>query len=138
MEINDVRNGVVGALADAFPASKIHDEEIRQGLRLRDFFVKLLTADQTREVGRRYMRTHSFDVHFFADTYEECHAVASTLYDIMEYITVAGGKVRGTRMNHEIVEDVLHFYVDYDFHIMRPAPSNPLMGQMEQEASVKP
>lgn len=135
--VNIVRDGMVGAIKEAFPDRKVYDEEIKQGLRPPAFFIKLLSTSQDREIGRRYMRTHLFDVHYFTDTNEDGHAIAETLYDILENIVVPDGKIRGTGMNHEVVGDILHFFVDYNVHVLRTKPVFPLMQKLEQEVSVK-
>ena len=138
--VNDVRRGVMNALKQRFPTVKIYGEEIAQGFEPPAFFVKLFPVSHTREVGRRYLRAHSFDVHYFPGSKyenEEMHDVAEQLYDALEYIDATGTKYRGARMNHEIVDGVLHFFVDYDFHVMRPVPDVPKMQTLEQEGWIK-
>lgn len=135
--VNDVRDGVIAALRSAYPAVKIYGEKIKQGLVQPRFFVKILTAGHDREVDRRYKRVHSFDVHYFSETNEDMHAVADSLYAKLEYINLNGGLYRGSKMQHEIIDDVLHFFVDYDFHVMKPKQVEPKMQTMEQREMVK-
>ncbi|ASS76820.1 hypothetical protein CIG75_18985 [Tumebacillus algifaecis] len=136
MTSNDVRNGVFGALKERFPEVKRYGEAIKQGLNGPCFFVRLLSAQHDRELDRRYKRAHSFDIHYFASSNEDAHAVAEQLYDCLEYIIVADGKCRGTRMRHEVVDGVLHFFVDYDFHVMRPTAPQPQMNHLHQKAAL--
>lgn len=135
--VNDVRDGVIGKLDELYPDVKVTGEEIQQGLGSRRFFVKILTAGHTKELGRRYRRVHSFDVHYFGPTNEELHSRAETLYGGLEYITVPGGITRGTRMRHEIVNEVLHFFVDYDFRVIQEKSAGTKMRTLKQEANVK-
>lgn len=135
--INDVRNGVFIALKVCFPDFKRYGEEIKQGLTSPCFFVRLLSAQQDREVGRRYKRFHSFDVHYFAKNNEDAHGVAERLYGCMEYISVGGGICRGHRMRHEIVDGVLHFFVDFDFHVMRSVDPEPPMNRMTLKETLR-
>ncbi|GIQ70761.1 hypothetical protein DUZ99_02010 [Xylanibacillus composti] len=136
---NDVRQGVFARLQQKFPEVARYGEEIKQGLKPPCFFVKLFPGQQDREVGRRYIRYHSFDIHYFAmdDRNEAMHAMAEQLYDVMEYIIINGNLTRGRSMRHEIVDRVLHFFVDYDFHVMRSAPDEPLMEELEQKERLK-
>lgn len=133
--VNDVRDGVIAALDSLYPDVNIHDEEIEQGLVEPRFFVKLLTGGHAQVLGRRYKRSHAFDVHYFSKTNEDRHAVAEKLYKGLEHIPVAAGTVRGIRMQHEIIDGVLHFFVDYDFHVMRQKDPETKMQTLEQEAS---
>lgn len=137
--INDVRHAVMAALNRQFPTIKIYGEEIVQGFEAPAFFVKLLSAVQTQELGPRYMRMHSFDVHYFSldDKNEDAHDIAEKLYEVLEVIEYNGVQYRGTNMNHEIVDRVLHFFVDYNVHVRRVAPEAPMMQNMEQEGYIK-
>ncbi|BBI32041.1 phage tail terminator family protein [Cohnella abietis] len=139
--VNDVLNGVTRALAEHFPDMPRYGEEIKQGLDAPCFFIKLFPTSQTREVGRRYLRTHTFDIHYFPnpaiDENEDAHDIAEQLYSKLEYLLVGNGQCRGTRMRHEVIDGVMHFFVSYDFHIMRPAPQLPKMQSIEQEVKLQ-
>lgn len=137
--INDIRTAVFHRLAEKFPDIKRYGEEIRQGFEEPCFFVKLLNASQTQELDIRYMRTHSFDIHYFPvdNSNNEAHDMAEQLYDTLELIEFNGALYRGINMNHEIVDGVLHFFVDYDFRVRRIVPDEPKMGDIEQEGYLK-
>lgn len=137
--INDIRTAVFHKLAERFPDIKRFGEEIKQGFQAPCFFVKLLNASQTKELHPRYMRTHSFDIHYFPrdESNADAHAIAEQLYDALEVVEFNGQKYRGTGMNHEIVDGVLHFFVEYNFHARREVPEVPKMADMEQEGWVK-
>lgn len=137
--INDIRTAIFHRLAEKFPDIKRYGEEIRQGFEEPCFFVKLLNASQTKELHPRYMRTHSFDIHYFPrdESNADAHAMAEQLYDALEVVEFNGQKYRGAGMNHEIVDGVLHFFVNYDFHVRRIVPDVPKMGSMEQEGLLK-
>ena len=128
--VNIVKDGVISTLKQRFPNTKIYGEEIKQGFRAPCFFVKLFPVSQRQVVGRRYKRFHSFDIHYFGESNEEMHDIADQLYDRMEYIPVNEDLLRGTKMNHEIVDGVLHFFVNYDFHIYKVTPAEEPMGDL--------
>jgi hypothetical protein len=98
----------------------------------------LLSTGQDREINRRYLRAHLFDVHYFAKTNRERHAMAEQLYGILRRINVGTGSAGGRGLRHEIVDDILHFFVSYDFHVLDNVPGAPLMQEFEQEGGIKP
>lgn len=138
--VNDVRRGVIATLKQNFPNIKIYGEEIKGGFQEPCFFVKVFPVSHIREQGRRYLRAHSLDIHYFPATEyanEEMHDIAEQLYNVMEYITVTGQLCRGTNMRHEIVDGVLHFFVNYDFHVWREAPEEIKMQTLDEEGYIK-
>ncbi|AFL99520.1 hypothetical protein Desde_1088 [Desulfitobacterium dehalogenans ATCC 51507] len=143
---NLVRDSVIAALHLYFPGIDIYGEEIRQGFEEPCFFVKLFPVSQEQLLGRRYKRNHSFDIHYFPTEAgegeeqrqnEDMHDMAEALYDKMEMVPVTGGLIRGVKMRHEIVDGVLHFFVDYNFHVLREAVPDPPMQTMEPEGFIR-
>lgn len=146
--VNGVRDSVITILHQQFPGISIYGEEIGQGFDKPCFFVKLFPVSQGQLLGRRYQRSHSFDICYFPVVVDEgeanrqnadMHDVAEQLYEVMELIPVVDGDdrlMRGTKMRHEIGEGVLHFFVDYSFQVIKEATLEPLMQMMEQEGFV--
>lgn len=142
--INDIRTAVFHRLAECFPDIKRYGEEIKQGFQGPCFFVELLAASHTQELGTRYMRTHSFNIHYFPrnnsdlnESNEELHDMAEQLYDALELIEYNDVLYQGVGMNHEIVEGVLHFFVDYSFRVRRIVTELPKMAELKQEGLLK-
>lgn len=142
---NLVRDSIIAALHQHFPGIGVYGEEIKQGFEEPCFFVKLFPVSQEQLLGRRYQRNHSFDIHYFPTEAgegeeqrqnEEMHDMAEQLYDKMELVPVTSGLMRGTKMRHEIVDGVLHFFVDYNFQVKKEAAPDPVMQTMEQEGFV--
>ena len=48
-----------------------------------------------------------------------------------------GDAVMGTRMHYEVLDGVLHFFVDYDMFVDRREGEIPAMGEVSQETLVK-
>lgn len=137
--INSIRDGVISTLSRHFPDADVYGERIAEDLKPPAFFVKLLDADQTQELGIRYLRSHMFDIHYFAPekSNEEYHDMAELLYDIMDLIEIDGAMYHGTGMKHQIIDEVLHFFVDYNFPVKRVIPEPPKMREMEQEGFIR-
>jgi hypothetical protein len=136
---NHVRDAIVSTLVANCTTSKIYDEEIEQGIDESSFFVKLLNGGQARELNRRYKRVHDFDIHYFGSSNEEMNTMAEKMYDILERVSVdvAGNTIAGKSMSHEVVDRVLHFFVSYEFHVLRERAVEPIMQVMEQEGNLK-
>ena len=66
-------------------------------------------------------------------------ARAQPIVEVYLSVSVADDGVlyQGRGMNHEIVDGVLHFFVDYAFRVRREFPEPPKMGSLEQEGYVK-
>lgn len=137
--INDVRYAVHTALDAAFPDIRIHGEEIKQGLNPPCFFVRLLQPAHTQELDRRYMRYHPFVVRYFASerSNDDMYEMAEKLTEALQWIQVADRSVRGTGMRFEILDEVLHFFVEYNFHVWAPKSEDPAMGSLDVQEGLK-
>ncbi|MCM3273662.1 phage tail terminator family protein [Paenibacillus elgii] len=140
--MEQIVNGITKRLADLFPAMNIYTERIEQGFVEPAFFVLQVDSSQQRGVNRRYIRSAMYDIHFFPDRQgtelkRECERVRDDLYEKMEYIKWDGTTYRGTGMRAEIVDDVLHFFLSFEVHLMRPKVAGPTMQHLEQEEYVR-
>lgn len=116
--VNDLIDGIVIKIDSIFgDDSIIHTKSVEQDFKEPCFYVKLLRASQRQILNNRYYLEHSFDVHYYpgtADKNTEMYDTASKLAGL-EYITSGGDLKRGTKMNYETVDGVLHFYVQYNY-----------------------
>lgn len=116
--VNDIIDGIVIKIDSLFgDDSTIYTESIEQDFDEPCFYVRMLKASGKLIQNNRYFLEHSFDVHYFpgtADKNAEIHGIADKLYSL-EYITSGSSLHRGTKMNYEIVDEVLHFYVQYNY-----------------------
>jgi hypothetical protein len=131
---DDVRAGIVRTLQELHPDIPVA-EEPGEGTEPRRFFVRMLSSGQKRELGNRYRRDCSFDVHFYSPGERE--RVAESLYAGLESVAVPWGTVRGTGLRHEVVDGVLHVRADYAFRVRRTAATEPAMQRLRQEGKVK-
>jgi hypothetical protein len=137
MTTNAVREGVMGALNAKFPDTPVYGEQIKQGFTEPCFFVKLLEGAQEKQLGRRRKRHHTFDIHYFGSTNAALHDMADQLYTCLEYIEAGGALCRGTDTTHEIVDGVLHFFVQYKLHVMSERPADPVLQSLEQRGGLR-
>ena len=116
--VNDIINGISIKLNSVYGDShKAHTSNVKQGLETPCFFIKCLTVINTPFMGKRKMREYNFDIHYFPKDEtdnEEMLAVGEKLIETLEYITLLNGDIiRGTNLDYEIIDGVLHFRVTY-------------------------
>lgn len=139
--INKIIDGISVAINSEFgDPHEIHTESVEQGLKGGSFSILCLNPSINQFLGKRYFRTNQFCIHYFPESNEprsECQSVAERLIDCLEIITVDGDKVRGTRMNSEIVDGVLSFFVNYDMFVYKEAVKEPFMETLRYNTDVK-
>ena len=122
--VNDLIDAISIKLNQVFGDGKrIYSETVKQGLQEPCFFIAVLNPLQTQMIGNRYFRQYPFDIYYFPavqDNNNELQEMASNLFDALEYITLTNGDlVRGTEMHYEVIDGVLHFFVDYNMFIKK-------------------
>lgn len=144
--VNEITNGIALSLTKACPNYKIYIDDVQQGLNRPCFFIALVEANQTQHLGRRLWREHLFDIHYFPkkeDDNREINAVLDTLRLCLRYVAVkedngqGEGLVRGTDMRHEVVDSVLHFFVNYNVFVLLPAPDDPYMETLDHVVTLR-
>lgn len=119
---------------------QIHMEELKQGLKEPCFFISCLNPTNNMFLGKRYFRTNQFCIQYFPATHEkqrECNGIAERMWQCLEYITIDGEDrpIRGTKMNYEVIDGVLNFFVNYDlFGVRREEASQ--MGELTSKITV--
>lgn len=122
--VNDLIDGISIKLNQVFGDGKrIYSESVKQGLQEPCFFIAVLNPLQTQVIGNRYFRQQPFDIHYFPavqDNNNELQEMASDLFIALEYITLVNGDlVHGKEMRYEVVDGVLHFFVDYNMYVRK-------------------
>lgn len=141
---------------------EIYTEKIPQGFKEPCFFIETVNTTQRRIGYNRYERRQSFCIHYFpknphnignigevedVEQYlnieedvlppiNQCLEMAESLYTLLENIKINGNGCRGTNMNHSISEEVLHFNVDYNYHLL-VEKEEPIMKNLNQKGGLK-
>lgn len=128
--LNEVIKGVSMALGTAFEGRYIYQNDVKQGLEPPCFFIGVLKPELNPLLGRRFNSVNPLDVRFTPldpANNAEMLDVAGELLEVLEFITLPNGdQVHGTGMNYEIVDGVLHFFVNYNFTVIRPVEQTPM------------
>lgn len=128
--VNKITIGITQAIDAEFNTGDVeypmYAESIEQGFDEPCFFISKLLSSETQLIGNRYAYRSSWDIQYFPSNEpnadgmmvknKECNNVASILSVIMKLITVDSKLVRGINIRNEIIDSVLHFYVDYNFN----------------------
>jgi hypothetical protein len=136
--VNKIITGISQKLDSEFNSVsdyyEIYTEEVKQDFQEPCFFITLLSLDQSQIVGNRYSRVQPFDIHYFPSTPDintELNEVTEKLMNTLEYITVDENLIRGTKMKAETVDSVLHFFVNYNIHVIKEVIKEETMGEIK-------
>lgn len=142
-DVKSITEGIAAALSQQ-TSYAVYTDYHKQHAHFPCFYVELIDASQEQELGNRYWREYAFDILLFLDNNGEIKdrraltAMADTLFMALEYITVDGGQnLRGTEMSYRITDNVLHFFVSYNMHVLKGVEKEPAMQTLHTEGRVK-
>lgn len=132
----DVVKEIRNALRTQYPEERydVYTEGIEQGFTEPCFAIHQLRADVTPYPNRLTEIVQHFDVRFFPEgerPREQCRAVAETLTFLLRRLA----SLRGTGLNWEITDDVLHFFISYR-QFVRELPEEYRMEVLQLETGV--
>ena len=140
--VNETIKGIANKLYNLFGGSyKIYSENIKQELKNPCFNIVTLSVGRRDLVGERYIYEQSFDIHFFPRKLgcrDEMLEIRDTLLHNLRFIKLLDDSyLYGTNIRGEIVEDVLHIFVNYDSIIVDVKKVNEYMGNLEINGGIK-
>lgn len=117
--VNDLIKAISTKLFSVFGEDKkIYRGKVEQDLQVPCFLIKVLKVSDRQLVGTRHDRKHPFDIHFFPQNIaddEITYDIAESMEDCLETIRIANGDTfHGTDIAWEVIDDVLHFFVNYN------------------------
>lgn len=115
-----LRNAIISKLKTVFPDNKIYGEKVEQGLKKPCFFITVLPGDFIDLGKSMQQREITIDIQYLSK--EETNAknieMADLLNDLFQKITFDGLTVNVIERRFEIVDDILHFFLDLDIILM--------------------
>lgn len=138
-------NSVVKGIAQALDAEfgedhTIYTESIKQGFKEPCFFISLVSSSNKTALGNRRFSENLLCVQYFPKDEqrgnEECFEVMDRLVKCLKYITVDGDLVMGRKMNGELTDGFLSFFVNYDYYTYLPEELTE-MGELERSVYAK-
>ena len=118
----------------------VYKEPVEQGESTPCFFVYLQTSNQKKMLGKRYFLEQKFAIHYHPCTTNKNSEIFDTIESLsiaLEYMTLEGDLIRGTKMNYEVVDNILHFLVNYNFYVYRELETIDVMESMAVKTGVK-
>ena len=142
--INEIIDAISIALDSEFEDGyKIHKDEIKQDLKEPCFFIQLIDQSISPLCGHRYLQNNAFCIQYFPESklnpYAECNDVAERMMFALEYVTPLDEDraIRGTNKNHDLVDGVLNFFVNYNRVILKKPVRSEVMGQIQIQSEMK-
>lgn len=139
--INKIIDGISIAINAEFGDEyEIYTESVKQGFQEPCFSILCLNPSINQFLGKRYFRTSQFCIHYFPKSDEpkaECFSVKERLFNALELVTVNGDLIRGSEIHSELVDDVLSFFVNYDFFVDKETEETELMTEYDYKTDVK-
>ena len=117
INFNSIYDGVTLALHAAFPNSRVHSGNVKQGLNAGDFNVIMPGAEHAKEVGERFRRTPELDILYYPKNHPyavECYDMAHQLMEVLGSITTPEGDIiHASSLKWQMQDNVLHVLVEY-------------------------
>ncbi|MCY6958867.1 hypothetical protein OW729_09655 [Clostridium sp. ZC22-4] len=95
-----------------------------------------MSSEQDKELNIRYKKNVFFDIHYFSDKEDinsDCLNMADKFYDLLEYVQVNDNLYRATNMTHEVIDGVLHFFLQFNYKVIKEIEKAPKMNKLKQE-----
>lgn len=112
---------------------EIYTDTVEQGLKEPCFFIFCLNQSKEPLTQFRSKRQNTYDIHYFPKSTkaEEVSNVTDQLFDGMCFIQTDNGLLRGTKMQAEVTDGILHFQVQYNYICVEDLPQNEAMEKVE-------
>lgn len=122
--LNEIIKGLARQLNALFGEGyEIYQNTVQQGLQEPCFFIGVLQPEEQALLGSRALRRNPLVIQYFplaAGCNAEMLDAADKMLDGLRFIELLNGDLlRGTKMRYEIVNGVLHFFVNYDLTVNR-------------------
>lgn len=135
--IYEVVDAIAARLAKNYDYD-VHINKLPQDFEEPCFFIKLISNDENQLVDNRYYRKNTFDIAFFHENNNvDLYKKTDELTDILEYVrTENGDLLRGINRKSEIADGVLHFITSYDYTVVKPKETQPLMEELKIKGGI--
>lgn len=140
MTINKIIEGITEALFNEFGDKySYYKENIKQGFELPCFYIKPIEPYVDEGLNRDNKYINKFDIQFIGqdngNSNNELYDIYNTLTQVLGYIKIDGRSYKGIKMQSHIENGILHFFINYDFHILKPKDKN-FMEHLEQKGGL--
>lgn len=120
--INSAIEAIYDALNLEFGDIAVYKDECVQGFEVPSFYICCLNTNRYIYPSGRRLHTNQFNIRYFPvapdndSAHAECLDVAERLQECLEMVTTKDGTAfMGSSVHYEIADNVLHYFVNYDF-----------------------
>lgn len=114
--INDIITAISTAIFTQFPEANIYTEPVEQGLVEPAFYIHCINVDQSDLIAGRFRQSMPFEVVYFPlNGVADINSTLPALLVALKLITLENGqKLSGYNIKGQVIDDLLHVFVDYD------------------------
>lgn len=137
--IDSIITGISTTLYGVFGYEN-YKNEIPQDLNPPCFYIRCIEPGVQKFIGTRYLKRNHFVIQYFPSTDDrkgECYRVGEKMFECLEVIPVDDFFLRGTEMRFDVVDGVLHFFVDYNAFVRKAVQKQDAMETMQNNVQVK-
>ena len=119
--ISSIINAISTSLTTEFNYA-VFTEDTKQDMTIPCFLIANNNHTTELYMGRRYAVKNQFRIQFYpseAAKQEQCDGVNERINWCLEYITVDGELMRGSKMMYEMINDVPTYSVNYDAFVYK-------------------
>lgn len=114
--INDILTAISTAIFTQFPEANMYVEPVEQNLVEPAFYIHCINVDQSNLIAGRFRQSMPFEVVYFPlNGTTEINDTLPELLVTLRLITLKNGqKLSGNNIKGQVIDDLLHVFVDYD------------------------
>jgi hypothetical protein len=118
----------------------IYKEQVEQGGVKPCFFIELQALNKKNMLGNRCFKEQKFGIHYYpSETSKnaEIMDVIDRLDNALEYITLDGDLIHGTKMSYSVENSILNFLVNYNYFEYKETGTTNLMKNISVGTGIK-
>lgn len=131
-----IANGILEEFGEEYGVSyELSPQELIE----KTFYIRLQSSTRTAGLGNRYTTRDLFEISYYVKeaAATEYNRVSARLFECLEYIKENENLVRGEEMKNEVQDGVLHFFVQYQLHLMKEVTKEDCFETMKITEGVK-
>jgi hypothetical protein len=139
IESETIKNAITKSIAQIYPNETIYKNTVNQGVKNSYFFVSQLNTDYEKTSKDKYKINYLFNIRYYKEnaTKSELESVAFSLFSKLSTLKDKEVIAFSKNINHEIVDNVLQFFVSYRVNIINQIERDINMNEIDINGGVK-
>ena len=140
--VNEITAGIADALSKKFGERyTIYTKKLEQDFSKPCFFIQNISAEEKQFLKKRYRFTQSFVIQFFTEEDSDIYTAAEKMMEALEYIKLTdldeSSILKGRERNYKVTDEILDFFVRYDFYGYLESSEESLMEILKAETNIQ-